>query len=241
MLAGHQRPHLGLRIEARPDLQGGDARRQLFDQSIADIADGHRHRNRHTALAGRAIGGADEGVGHLVEIGVGHHDHVVLGTAQRLHALILLRAGVVDVLADRRRPDKGDGRHVWVHQERVDRDLVAVQHLEDAGRRARFGIKLGQQHRRAGVLFRRLQDEGIAGGHGHGAHPAGDHDREVEGGDAGHHAQRLADRPGVHVGRDLLGEITAHVVGDAAGELHDFETAADLALGIVEGLAVLQR
>jgi hypothetical protein len=54
-------------------------------------------------------------------------------------------------------------------------------------------------------------------------------------------AHRLADRPGVHVGGHLLGEIALHVVADAAGELHDFQPAPDLALGIVEGLAVLER
>ena len=54
-----------------------------------------------------------------------------------------------------------------------------------------------------------------------------------------HDAHRLADRPGVHVGADLLGELAVQVLGDAAGELDDLEAAADLALGVVEGLAVL--
>ena len=45
----------------------------------------------------------------------------------------------------------------------------------------------------------------------------------------------------IHVGGDLLGEVALHVMGDAAGELDDLEPAPDLALGVVEGLAVLER
>ena len=45
----------------------------------------------------------------------------------------------------------------------------------------------------------------------------------------------------VHVRGDLLGEVAAHVMGDGAGELDDLQPAPDLALGVVEGLAVLER
>ena len=241
VLARHQRTHLRLRIEARPDLQRRHARRQLLHQPVADIAHRDGNRDRHAALACRAIARTDQRIGHLVEVGVGHDHHVVLGAAQRLHALIHARARVIDVLADRRGAHERDRRHVGMMQQGVDRHLVAVQHLEDAGRQARLGEQLGQQHRRGGILLRRLQDEGIAAGHGHGAHAARDHDREVERRDARHHAQRLADRPRIHVGGDLFGEVALHVVGDAAGEFHDLQAAPDLALGIVEGLAVLQR
>jgi hypothetical protein len=44
-------------------------------------------RDGHAALAGRAVAGADRGVGGQLHVGVGQHDHVVLGAAQRLHAL----------------------------------------------------------------------------------------------------------------------------------------------------------
>ena len=59
-------------------------------------------RDRHAALAGRAVAGGDRGVGGGVDVGVGQHDHVVLGAAERLHPLAVLRAGLVDVAGDRR-------------------------------------------------------------------------------------------------------------------------------------------
>jgi hypothetical protein len=56
---------------------------QLLDQRVGGLlADRHRHRDRHAALAGRAVGRADQRVDRLVEVGVGHDDHVVLGAAQ---------------------------------------------------------------------------------------------------------------------------------------------------------------
>ena len=44
---------------------------------------------------------------------------------------------------------------------------------------------------------------------------------------------------GVDVGRDLVGELALHQLRDAAGELDDLHAADDLALGVVEDLAVL--
>src|ERR1043165_3030967 len=46
---------------------------------------------------------------------------------------------------NRGRADERERGHVGVFQERVARDLVAVDHLEDAGRRAGLLIELGQQ------------------------------------------------------------------------------------------------
>jgi hypothetical protein len=78
---------------AGADLERLDARLELGDQRIAGlVADGHGHRDRHAALAGRAVAGAHQRVGGLVHVGIGHDDHVVLGAAQRLHALAGLRA-----------------------------------------------------------------------------------------------------------------------------------------------------
>ena len=70
------------------DLQLLDAGHQLFDQPVGGlVAHRHRHRNRHAAFARRAVAGADQRVGRLIHIGVGHDDHVVLGAAKALHAL----------------------------------------------------------------------------------------------------------------------------------------------------------
>jgi hypothetical protein len=53
VLGGEQRTHVGLGVHAVADAQAVDARQQLLDQRV----------------------------GGLLEVGVGHHDHVVLGAA----------------------------------------------------------------------------------------------------------------------------------------------------------------
>jgi hypothetical protein len=59
----------------------------IASTSVGDVADRDDDRDRHAALAGRAVAGADRGVGGHVEVGVGQHDHVVLRAAERLHRL----------------------------------------------------------------------------------------------------------------------------------------------------------
>ena len=139
MLLGHERPHLGLGIGAGSDLEGADLRLELGHQRVGRlVADRHRHRDRHAALAGRAVGRAHQGIDRLVDVGVGHDDHVVLGAAQRLAALAGARRGLVDVAGDRRRADEADRGDVGMVEERVDRFLVAVDDVEHAVGKARL-------------------------------------------------------------------------------------------------------
>jgi hypothetical protein len=105
---------------------------------------------RHAALAGRAEGGAGEVVDHLVEVGVGHDDAVVLGAAERLHALPVRGAAAVDVLRDVGRADEADRLDVGIVEDRVDHLLVAVDDVEDAVGQARFLHQLGEAHRHDG-------------------------------------------------------------------------------------------
>ena len=87
-LPGDQRAEIGRGIGRGADLQALDARDQLVHQPVGGVlADRHGDRDRHAALAGRAVAGADQGVDGLVHVGVGHDDHVVLGAAEALHAL----------------------------------------------------------------------------------------------------------------------------------------------------------
>ena len=116
-----------------------DSLRELLDELVGDVADGDGDRDRHAALAGRAVARADERVGGLVEIGVGHHDQVVLRAAERLHALAVPRAVRIDVLGDGRRADEADGRDVRVLEQRVDGLVVALHDVEHAGRQPGFG------------------------------------------------------------------------------------------------------
>jgi hypothetical protein len=73
---------------SRADLQAFDARDQLVHQPVGGVlADRNGNRDRHAALAGRAVAGADQRIDGLIHVGVGHDDHVVLGAAEALHAL----------------------------------------------------------------------------------------------------------------------------------------------------------
>ncbi len=139
----HQRAEVGIAGGRRADLQALHARDQLLDQRVGRLlADRHRHRHRHAALAGRAVAGADQRIDRLVHVGVGHDDHVVLGAAEALHALARRAAARIDVLGDRRRADEADGLDVGMVEDGVDRFLVAVDDVEDAGRQARLHHQL---------------------------------------------------------------------------------------------------
>ena len=73
------------------------------------------------ALAGRAVGRADQRVGHLLGIGIGQDHHVVLGAAERLHPLAVPGAGLEHVLGDRGRADEAHRGNVRMGQDGVDR------------------------------------------------------------------------------------------------------------------------
>jgi hypothetical protein len=55
------------------------------------------------------------------EIGVGHHDDMVLGAAPRLHTLPMAGSLHVHLARHRRRADKGDGLDLGRRQERLHR------------------------------------------------------------------------------------------------------------------------
>ena len=68
MLARDERSHLDVRLHPVADL---DLRQPLLDRRdevVGDVADRHHMRNRHAALAGRAVGGADRGVRRHVDV-----------------------------------------------------------------------------------------------------------------------------------------------------------------------------
>src|SRR4029079_14735787 len=147
--------------------------------------DGDYLRDRHATLAGRAVGGADGRVGGQVDVRVGQDDHVVLRPAERLHALAVLRDRLVDVARDRCRADEADGGHVRVLEDGVDRNLVAVDDVEDAVRKTGLLEQLGRPDRRRGVLFARLEYERVAARERRRPHPHRYHRGEVERRDPG--------------------------------------------------------
>ena len=124
-------------------------------------------------------------------------------------------------------------------QQGVDRLLVAVDDVEDAGRQAGLGQEFGDAEAGRGVALRRLQHKGVAAGERHREHPHRHHRREVERRDPGADAERLAQRPAVDAAPDLLGELAFEEMRDAAGEFDDLGAARHLAGGVGEDLAVL--
>ena len=134
MLARDERAHLGRGIEAVPDLHVGEALLDRADERVGCIADSDDDRDGHAALSGGAVAGADGRVCGHVDVGIGEHDHVVLGAAERLHALPGLRARLVHVARDRGRADEAHRGDVRVCEDRVDGDLVALHDVEDAVR-----------------------------------------------------------------------------------------------------------
>ena len=124
-------------------------------------------------------------------------------------------------------------------EDRVDRLLVAVDDVEDAGRQTRFGQQFGDPDAGGGVAFRRLQHKGVAAGERHREHPHRHHRREIERRDPGADAERLAHRPAVDAAADLLGEFAFEQMRDAAGEFDDLGAARDLARSVGQHLAVL--
>ena len=231
---------IGLRVGRRSDLQAFDPRHQFFQQPVCGLrADRHRHRNGHAALAGGAVAGADQRIDGLVEVGVRHHDHVVLGAAETLRAFVVGAGGRVDIFRDRRRADEADRLDARIGQDGVDRLLVAVDDVEHARRQPGLEQQLREPHRHGRIAFRRLEDEGIAAGERRREFPHRDHGGEIERRDAGDDAKRLAHGIKVDTGTGTFAEFALEKVRNAAGEFDHLEAALDVALGVRERLAVL--
>ena len=193
----------------------------------------------HAALSGRSVASSHQCIGGGLDVGVGQHHGVVLGPAQRLDALAGGGGRLVDVPGHRRGADEGHGRHSGVSEKCVDGSGVAVDDREHPVGQPGLAPEVADQSRRRGVAFGGLENEGVPTGDGHRIHPHRDHDREVEGGDSGHHPERLSDRRGVHPARHLLRELTLQQMGDAAGELDHLDTPGHLPAGILQDLPVL--
>ena len=123
--------------------------RPLLDRldEVGGIADGDEDGDGHAALARRAVASGDRRVGRHLDVRVEEHDHVVLRAAERLDALAVLRAGLVDVARDQGRADERDRGDAGMLEKRVDGDLVALQDVEDAVRQARLLEQLRGEER----------------------------------------------------------------------------------------------
>ena len=239
MDARHQRSHVDVCRVASADFQLLRALQHARHEVVGATADGDSDRDRHAALACRAIGGADQRVRGAVEVGVGHYHHVVLRPAQGLHAFAVGDALRLDVLRDRRRTDEGHGLYVRVFEQGIDRFLVALHHVEGSCRQAGFAQQFGGEHRGRRVALGGLEDEGVAAGQRHRRHPHRHHEGKVEGRNAGRDAQRHALAPVVDAAADAVRMLALEELRDAAGEFDDFQPALYLAQRIGQCLAVL--
>jgi len=164
---------------------------------------------------------------------------VVLGAAEALHALPVGAAGRIDIFRDSRRADETDRLDAVVGEQRVDRFLVAIDHVEHAFRQTGLDKQFGNPHRHRRIALRRLENESIAAGDSRGTFPEWNHRRKIERRDAGDHAERLADGIKIDAGAGAFGVFALQQVRNAAGEFHHLEPALDVAAGVGQRLAVL--
>ena len=166
---------------------------------------------------------------------------MVLGAAEGLNSLAVRRAGRVDVLGDRSRPDETDCSDVGMLENAVDGDFVALNHIEHAGGKAGLGEELGHEECDGRVLLAGLQDEAVTGGNRVCEHPHWNHGREVERRDAGNDPEGLFDGVDVDASRHLLAVPAFEKGGDPAGELDVLEATGELASRVARHFAVLNR
>ena len=141
--------------------------------------------------------------------------------------------------AHSRRTDEGHRLDVCVSAECIHHALAAMHHVEHAGWHTGFQRQLHQQHGRQRVLLGRLEYKGVTAGNRHREHPQRNHRREVERGDAGAYADRLAQGVGIHAAGHVLGELTHLQGANGTSVLHHFQATKNIALGIGNGLALL--
>ncbi len=209
------------------------------DERVGDSSDRDDGRDGHAALAGRSVAGGHGGIGGHVNVGVGQHDHVILGATEGLNSLPMAAAGFVDVAGDRGRAHERHRPDVRVPEDAIHRLPIALDDAVDAVGEPGLLPEVGQQQRRRRIFLARLEQEAVATGDGVRHHPQRHHGREVEGGDPRHDPERLGHGVDVDPGGYLFGVGALEQVGYAAGELQIFEAPGHLALGVGEDLAML--
>src|SRR5581483_9653667 len=132
----HDRAHFDTRIHAVSDPQGAGALREPGNDPIRDVAHQYGDTDCHAALASRSVGRSDQAIDRLLEVGVRHHDQMILRAAECLHAFAELRAACVQAPRDGRRADEAQGLYLWMLEQRIDGDFVALHDIEHAMRQA---------------------------------------------------------------------------------------------------------
>jgi len=174
------------------------------------------------------------------QIGIGHHQGIVLGTALGDHPLARGPAARVDdVLGHRSRAHKADALEARMIQHGGDHISPAVDDVPYAIGKAGLLHQFRDAHLAERILAGGLDDDAVAGGHGKGREPQGHHKGKVERTDDAKDPQRLADEVLVDAGGDILQVLAHHQRGDARRHLHHLDTPARLPTGFINRLAVL--
>ena len=123
--------------------------------------------------------------------------------------------------------------------QRIDHVLTTVDHVEHTRRHTGFKRQLDQHQGRQRVLLRRLENECVTAGDGHGEHPQRNHGREVERRDPCAHTNGLTQGVGVDPARDVFSEFAHLQRADGARVLNHFQATKNIALGVCNGFALL--
>src|SRR5215212_160449 len=227
-------------LAAGADFHGSGGLLESLDQVVSDPANGHENAAGEAPLPGVAVGRAYDVGNGLLEDGVGHHDHRVLGAGQRLHPLAVGRAVRIDVLGHRLGPDEGDGLYARVFEDPIDGLPRPVDYADYPAGQAGLREQLSQLHRAQRRSLRRFQDVGVAGPYGDGNRPQGHHAGKVERGYGGDDPKGVAVREVVYPPRHVAHRIAHHQRGHHARELDHLYATPDFPGGVRRVLAVLQ-
>jgi len=126
-----------------------------------------------------------------------------------------------------------------VVEQPVDRDLVALQNIEDTRRQPGLHGQLRQPDRGARIPFGRLQYKGVPAGDSNRKHPHRHHGGKIEWRDTGANANRLADRVAVHPASDIFRKVATQQMRDACHELDHFDAPGHFPAGVRQHLAML--
>src|SRR3954452_3878882 len=115
-------------------------------------------------------------------------------------------------------------------ENRVDHDLVVLDHVEDARGQACLKCEFGEPDGNRRSALRWFEDEGVAARDRRGRHPQRNHRWEVERRYTRGNAERLAHGIDIDARSGALGILALQQMRDAARKLDHVETALDVAL-----------
>ena len=209
-------------------------------KDVVHIADGKQHTGGHAALTSATREGSDDIFCSDLQVCVGHHNQVILGAAEAecAHA-VGARASVhrLGNLGATNEPQRLDFR---VITQRFHYFTPALHHVEDTSGKPRLCEQFRQSERRERHALARLEDEGIAADQCLRQHPQWNHHREVEWGNASHHAKRNIGKFTCHAAAHFK-LVACRKVRQRAAVLHAFDTFFYFRLRFAEHFAVLMR